>query len=95
MARLKTAGLFRDHIESLGIHLPFDEELLSGPDSPLGQPYEMPGGRVIGNRFCTSPMEGWDGTPDGKPTEYTRRRWQNFSRRGAKLIWGGEAVAWS
>jgi len=46
MARLKTADLFRDHIESLGIHLPFDEELLSGLDSPLGQPHEMPGGRV-------------------------------------------------
>ena len=93
MARLKDADLFRAHIESLGINLPFDEELLSGPNSPLALPYEMPDGRVIGNRFCTSPMEGWDGTPDGKPTEYTKRRWQNFGRSGAKLIWGGEAVA--
>ena len=38
-------------------------------------------------------MEGWDGTPDGRPSELTIRRWQNFGRSGAKLIWGGEAVA--
>jgi 2,4-dienoyl-CoA reductase-like NADH-dependent reductase (Old Yellow Enzyme family) len=38
-------------------------------------------------------MEGWDGTKDGTPTDKTKRRWQNFGRSGAKLIWGGEAVA--
>jgi 2,4-dienoyl-CoA reductase-like NADH-dependent reductase (Old Yellow Enzyme family) len=38
-------------------------------------------------------MEGWDGTEDGRPSDLTRRRWQNFGRSGAKLIWGGEAVA--
>lgn len=38
-------------------------------------------------------MEGWDGTTDGKPTELTIRRWQRFGQSGAKLIWGGEAVA--
>jgi len=38
-------------------------------------------------------MEGWDGTRDGKPSEATIRRWRNFGLSGAKLIWGGEAVA--
>ena len=38
-------------------------------------------------------MEGWDGETDGNPTEHTLRRWQNFGLSGAKLIWGGEAVA--
>ncbi len=38
-------------------------------------------------------MEGWDGTPDGEPSDLTRRRWRNFGISGAKLIWGGEAVA--
>jgi 2,4-dienoyl-CoA reductase-like NADH-dependent reductase (Old Yellow Enzyme family) len=38
-------------------------------------------------------MEGWDGTVDGKPGEGTLRRWRNFGLSGAKLIWGGEAVA--
>src|SRR5690348_5439972 len=38
-------------------------------------------------------MEGWDGTADGEPTDLTRRRWRHFGISGAKLIWGGEAVA--
>ena len=32
-------------------------------------------------------------TADGKPSEATIRRWRNFGLSGAKLIWGGEAVA--
>jgi NADPH2 dehydrogenase len=38
-------------------------------------------------------MEGWDGTRDGEPSDLTRRRWRNFGISGAKLMWGGEAVA--
>ena len=38
-------------------------------------------------------MEGWDGTADGEPSDLTRRRWRNFGISGAKLMWGGEAVA--
>jgi len=38
-------------------------------------------------------MEGWDGTRDGEPSDLTRRRWQRFGASGAKLMWGGEAVA--
>ncbi|MGD9092358.1 MAG: hypothetical protein PVF74_05895 [Anaerolineales bacterium] len=93
MARLRDAQTFRQHIKQLGIELPFDEEVLSGEASPLAHPYQLNNGHIIGNRFCTSPMEGWDGTADGKPSEQTTRRWKNFGRSGAKLIWGGEAVA--
>ena len=46
-----------------------------------------------GNRFCILPMEGWDGTTDGRPSDLTMRRWRHFGASGAKLIWGGEAVA--
>ena len=38
-------------------------------------------------------MEGWDGTLDGRPSDLTTRRWRHFGISGAKLIWGGEAVA--
>jgi 2,4-dienoyl-CoA reductase-like NADH-dependent reductase (Old Yellow Enzyme family) len=38
-------------------------------------------------------MEGWDGTTDGRPSDLTRRRWRNFGLSGAKIMWGGEAVA--
>lgn len=92
VAHLKTADDFRAHLASLGIDLPFDEELQSGPQAPLAQPYEM-NGTTIGNRFAILPMEGWDGTLDGRPSDLTRRRWQRFGASGAKLIWGGEAVA--
>ena len=93
ISRLSETPIFRNYIKSLGIQLPFDEEIVAGADNPLAQPYTLPGGRVIGNRFCCLPMEGWDGTPGGEPTELTVRRWRNFGLSGAKLVWGGEAVA--
>ncbi len=67
--------------------------LIPAPDGPLAQPRYLADGRKIANRFCIHPMEGWDGTPDGLPSELTIRRWQKFGRSGAKLIWGGEATA--
>jgi len=48
---------------------------------------------AIGNRIAVQPMEGWDATREGAPSENTFRRWKNFGRSGGKLIWGGEAVA--
>ena len=83
---------FRRHLQDHQIRIPCDQEILSGSASPLAQPLTFNGVR-IGNRFTIHPMEGWDGTPDGRPTELTMRRWRNFGRSGAKLIWGGEAVA--
>lgn len=91
IAQLRTPQQFNEYVYSLGIDLPFDETVR--PDGALAQPYTLKTGKVIGNRFCTLPMEGWDGTPDGKPTELTHQRWKNFGVSGAKLIWGGEAVA--
>jgi 2,4-dienoyl-CoA reductase-like NADH-dependent reductase (Old Yellow Enzyme family) len=89
---LRDADAFQSHLRTSGITLPFDPQLQSGADSPLGQPLTC--GRItLGNRFAIHPMEGWDGTADGLPTELTKQRWMNFGRSGAKLIWGGEAVA--
>src|SRR6185437_3814797 len=92
VARLNTADAFRSRLAELRLALPFDETLETGPDAPLARPFVRPSG-TIGNRFCILPMEGWDGTTDGRPTELTRRRWRNFGLSGAKLLWGGEAVA--
>jgi 2,4-dienoyl-CoA reductase-like NADH-dependent reductase (Old Yellow Enzyme family) len=49
-------------------------------------------GRTLGNRLAILPMEGSDGTEDGKPGDLTFRRWKRFAEGGAKLIWG-EAAA--
>lgn len=92
VAQLRTAAAFAARIAHLGIDLPFDEEVLSGAESPLAQPYHVYD-RTIGNRFAILPMEGWDGAEDGAPTDLVRRRWQRFGESGAKLIWGCEAVA--
>lgn len=92
VARMKTVADFRDHLASLDVTIPVDDDIAAGPDSPLGAPYQYHD-FSIGNRFCILPMEGWDGTKDGQPTEHTIRRWEHFGLSGAKLIWGGEAVA--
>lgn len=92
IAALKTAADFRNHLQRSGIALGFDDELTRPPGSPLAEPHEL-GGVKVGNRFCILPMEGWDGMSDGTPSELTRRRWRHFGTSGAKLIWGGEAVA--
>jgi len=86
------ADSLRDHTRRLGIELPVADRLLVGPGAPLAAAAELYGRRV-GNRLCVLPMEGWDGTRDGRPSELTIRRWQRFGLSGAKLIWGGEAVA--
>ncbi|HJT78714.1 MAG TPA: NADH:flavin oxidoreductase, partial [Gemmataceae bacterium] len=41
---------------------------------------------------CVQPMEGCDGTSDGRPGELTFRRYRRFGAGGAKFIWG-EATA--
>jgi 2,4-dienoyl-CoA reductase-like NADH-dependent reductase (Old Yellow Enzyme family) len=92
VAALRTADAFERHLAHAGIRLGFDRELAVAGSSPLARSFEREGVRV-GNRFCILPMEGWDGTPAGRPSDLTIRRWQNFGRSGAKLIWGGEAVA--
>lgn len=100
VATLRSAADLQAHTTALGIELPFDATLDGGPDAPLAQPLVWQSGdsqgtsqRTIGNRFTILPMEGWDGTTDGRPTELVRRRWARFGTSGAKLIWGGEAVA--
>ncbi len=92
VAAFRTAEAFSRHLAASGIALGFDPELAPVGSSPLGEPFQM-GDVRVGNRFCVLPMEGWDGTSDGEPTALTTRRWKNFGRSGAKLIWGGEAVA--
>jgi 2,4-dienoyl-CoA reductase-like NADH-dependent reductase (Old Yellow Enzyme family) len=84
--------MLRQHLEASSIPLQFDETLAPVGESPLAQPLAAHRMRA-GNRFCILPMEGWDGTTEGKPSDLTTRRWKHFGTSGAKLIWGGEAVA--
>ncbi|MGE3780437.1 MAG: NADH:flavin oxidoreductase, partial [Pirellulaceae bacterium] len=93
VAQFKTPAAFRERLAELGLELPVDDRVLSARDgSPLAQPLRI-GSCEVGNRWCIHPMEGWDAHRDGSPSEHTLRRWRNFGRSGAKLIWGGEAAA--
>ncbi len=92
VAQLRSADDLRNHLQHIQVDLPFDETMQAGPDAPLSQPLIYKG-KTFNNRFAVLPMEGWDGTNDGHPTDLVRRRWQHFGQSGAKLIWGGEAVA--
>jgi 2,4-dienoyl-CoA reductase-like NADH-dependent reductase (Old Yellow Enzyme family) len=93
IAQLRSVATLRAHLASLGIELLIDDEILSAADgSPMATPTTFAGFEVA-NRWCIHPMEGWDANRDGSPSEHTLRRWHNFGRSGAKLIWGGEAAA--
>ena len=93
VAQLKTAQDLRNYLGANHVKLDFDDELLPKETSPFGQNIKLNSGREIGNRLCILPMEGWDGTADGRPSEFTKHRWENFAISGAKLLWGCEAVA--
>lgn len=92
-----TPGRFKEAAELHAALQAVDPEVhvdlqLEGQAGPLGRPFERAGLRLA-NRFAIHPMEGWDGTADGSPSELTLRRWKRFGRSGAGLLWGGEAFA--
>lgn len=94
----KSAEDFQAQLQDIDPSFSCDKAIFAA--GPLSQPIHLHalGGastlnRTIGNRFAIHPMEGWDGTLDGRPSEHTLRRWKRFGQSGAKLIWGGEAVA--
>lgn len=92
---LKTVADFRRHLDALRLPLPCDDGIVAGPESPLARPVDhvTVNGKRIGNRIVVQPMEGWDGTTTGGVTEEMIRRWHRFGESGAKLIFGGEAMA--
>jgi NADPH2 dehydrogenase len=92
---LKTVDDFRKHIASLGLELPCEDQIAIGSASPLAESVHQVrvNGKKIGNRWAIHPMEGWDATTIGGATDEVRRRWQRFGESGAKLIYGGEAMA--
>ena len=65
----------------LGIELPFASDTVALTDEIII------GKRVIPNRLGIAPMEGADSTPDGRPSEYTTRRYCAEASGGAGIIW--------
>lgn len=91
--KLDTAAKLLDRLAELGVELPFDEEV--DPAGTLARPLAVADAArtlEVPNRFAVLPMEGWDGTTDGRPTDLVRRRWRRFTASGCGLVWG-EATA--
>jgi NADPH2 dehydrogenase len=92
--RLSTLEALRAHLDQLGIALPLADDV--DPHGPLATPLTITdgsaGAMTAPNRFAVLPMEGWDGTTDGRPTDLVRRRWGRFATSGCGLVWG-EATA--
>jgi 2,4-dienoyl-CoA reductase-like NADH-dependent reductase (Old Yellow Enzyme family) len=86
---LRTPAEMAERVAELGLELAVDPEV--EPGGPLARPLAV-AGRVAANRFCVLPMEGWDGEPDGRPSELVRRRWRRFGAGGAGMVWA-EATA--
>ncbi|MFW2380354.1 MAG: NADH:flavin oxidoreductase [Acidimicrobiales bacterium] len=75
------------HLASEDIDLPLDAVVEPAPDGPLASPLQIGTKLEVDNRFMILPMEGWDGTTDGKPTPDLRRRWLRFGGSGAGMVW--------
>jgi NADPH2 dehydrogenase len=92
--KLDSVDAFRRHCGDLGIDVPIVDEVVHR--GSLARPVEIRDGGggvlVAPNRFAVLPMEGWDATTDGRPTDLVRRRWRRFASSGCGLVWG-EATA--
>src|SRR5262245_45503758 len=84
--KFRTTEELQAECQKLGLDLRFSDDL-----TPLFRPVSI-GPLTAGNSLCIQPMEGCDGTLDGRPDELTFRRYRRFGAGGAKIIWG-EATA--
>lgn len=92
--KLRSPDELRAHLADIDAQLPVDDTV--DPGGPLAEAVTFTdssaGSFTIPNRFAVLPMEGWDGTNDGAPTDLVRRRWERFGSSGCGLVWG-EATA--
>jgi 2,4-dienoyl-CoA reductase-like NADH-dependent reductase (Old Yellow Enzyme family) len=77
----KTLNALQDDIAELNADLPISEDL-----GILAEPIALYG-KTIKNRLAIQPLEGFDATEEGTPSELTFRRYKRFSAGGAGLIW--------
>ncbi|MEG1943639.1 MAG: flavin oxidoreductase/NADH oxidase, partial [Angelakisella sp.] len=86
MAQYRNRTELVTELTAQGLKLPLSENI-----QVLQKPLLLRG-KSLANRIAVQPMEGCDGTADGKPGELTLRRYDRFASGGAGLLWF-EAVA--
>src|SRR5947208_16879209 len=84
--KFRTLDDLQAECQRLGLDLRFSDDF-----SPLFRPVAL-GPLRAGNSLCIQPMEGCDGTLDGRPAELTFRRYRRIGSGSSKLIWA-EATA--
>lgn len=80
-ARMNTAGDFERTMTEAGFPFPVDEDV-----SVLSASIQV-GDKIVPNRMCIQPLEGFDGNPDGTPSDLIFRRYRRYAEGGAGLIW--------
>ena len=79
--KMHTVADFKKTMDDAGLQFPVSEDM-----SILSQPITF-GDITIPNRMCIQLLEGFDGTPDGKPSELIFRRYDRYAKGGSGLIW--------
>ena len=80
-SQMKTVDDFKKAMTEAGLPIPADENV-----DILSQPIQI-GNKVIPNRLCSQPCEGFDGLPDGSPSELDIRRYKRIAGGGVGLVW--------
>ena len=78
---IRTPKAFAEMLRKHGMELPVQESM-----AELGKPIDADG-KIIPNRICIQPLEGYDSCPDGSPSDLVYRRYRRFAGSGAGLVW--------
>lgn len=78
---LKDLDQLRSEIGRQSLDIPVSADV-----AVLGDPLKI-GSRIVPNRFCVQPIEGYDAEPDGSPGGLTFRRYMRYAAGGFGLIW--------
>ena len=65
-----------------GMDFPISDDL-----SVLLEPVTLKNGHVIPNRLVIQPLEGFDGTKEGNPSDLIFRRYDRYAKGGSGLLW--------
>ncbi|MFA6505348.1 MAG: NADH:flavin oxidoreductase [Treponemataceae bacterium] len=79
--KMKSLEDFDEIMKADDLRFPVSSDL-----SILKRPVKI-GKRICPNSLAVHPLEGFDGTPDGKPGELIYRRYERYGKGGAGLIW--------
>ena len=80
-SQMKSLADFSRTMGADGLDFPVSENL-----DILNQPYTLYG-KTVPNRMGIQPLEGFDGLPNGAPSDLIFRRYHRYAAGGSGLIW--------